>query len=102
MPAAKADTKIIDEVHRISDKHGNGQLRREVWATTKGEVTRYNLAYVNHAVFSGDNGRVVGYDNQHGYHHRHYFGKVRAVAFTSFEDVENRFEEDWLALRSSA
>jgi hypothetical protein len=59
------------------------------------------LAYVNHALFKGDNGRVVGYDNQHGYHHRHYFGKVSAVAFVSFKEVENQFETDWLALRSS-
>jgi Family of unknown function (DUF6516) len=101
MPAIKPDTKIIDEVHRISDKRGNGQLRREVWENAKGEITRYNLAYVNHALFRGDNGRVIGYDNQHGYHHRHYFGKVSAVVFTSFEEVENLFETDWLALRSS-
>jgi hypothetical protein len=73
-------------VHRISDKRGNGQWRREVWENAKGEVTHYNLAYVNHALFKRDNGRVVGYDNQHGYHHRHYFGKVSAVAFTSFEE----------------
>ncbi len=101
MPAPKAATKIIDEVHRISGKRGNGQLRREVWGNAKGEITRYNLAYVNHALFNGDNGRVVGYDNQHGYHHRHYFGNVSAVAFVSFEEVENQFESDWLALRSS-
>lgn len=101
MPASKADTKIIDEKHRISDKRGNGQLRREVWENAKGEVTRYNLAYVNHALFKGDNGRVVGYDNQHGYHHRHYFGKVSAVVFVSFEGIESQFESDWLALRSS-
>lgn len=28
-----------------------------------GKVTRYNLTYINHAVFSGDNGRVIGDDN---------------------------------------
>lgn len=101
MPASKVDTKVIDEVHRISDKRGNGQLRREVWENMNGEVTRYNLAYVNAAIFSGDNGRVVGYDNQHGYHHRHYLGNVSAIVFTSFEDVESQFEADWLLLRSS-
>ena len=26
-----ADVKIIDESHKISDKRGNGKLRREVW-----------------------------------------------------------------------
>lgn len=72
-----------------------------MWENAQDEVTRYNLAYANHALFKGDNGRVVGYDNQHGYHHRHYVGKVSAVAFVSFEEVEGLFEADWLALRSS-
>jgi hypothetical protein len=94
-----SDTKLIDESHRISDRRGNGQLRREIWVDEQGRVTRYNLAYINHALYRGDNGRVVGYDNQHGYHHRHYFGKVEPVEFTCFEDVEERFERDWITLK---
>ena len=93
-----ADRKAIDEVHHISRKRGNGQLRREVWVDARGGVTRYNLAYINHDLHRGDNGRVVGYDNQHGWHHRHHFGEVTAVDFVSFEDIEARFEADWLAL----
>jgi hypothetical protein len=96
-----ADEKIVDETHHISGKCGNGQLRREIWVDKKGRVTRYNLAYVNHALHRGDNGRVVGYDNQHGFHHRHYFGEVAAVDFISFEKIENVFEADWIALRST-
>ena len=96
-----ADKKIIDDVHRIKAKRGNGQLRREVWVDSKGNVTRYNLAYINHNLYVGDNGRVVGYDNQHGYHHRHYFGQVTAVNFVSFEDIEDLFENDWIALGST-
>ena len=46
-----------------------------------------------------DNGRVVGYDNQHGYHHRHYFGDMHPVDFVSFEETEADFEADWMALR---
>lgn len=94
-----ADKKLIDEVHHISRKRGNGQLRREVWVDERGEVTRYNLAYINHAICALDNGRVVGYDNQHGYHHRHYLGDMHSVDFVSFEEIEARFEEDWMALR---
>ena len=94
-----ADEKIIDEVHHISRKHGNGQLRREVWLGAGGRVTRYNLAYINHTLYSGDNGRVVGYDNQHGYHHRHYFGETTPMDFISVENIEEVFESDWLALR---
>ena len=51
-------------------------------------------------LYQGDNGRVIGYDNRHGYHHRHYFGTVEAVTFQSFEEIEARFEADWLALRN--
>lgn len=92
------ERKIIDETFSISRKRGNGLLRREVWVDRQGRVVRYNLAYINHALHSGDNGRVVGYDNAHGIHHRHIMGKVEDVAFTSFEDIEARFEQDWLTI----
>jgi hypothetical protein len=97
-----ADQKIVDDTHHITQKRGNGQLRREIWVDAQGQVTRYNLAYINHALHGADNGRVVGYDNQHGYHHRHYFGVVAAVEFTSFDDIEDQFQADWTALRSTA
>lgn len=96
-----AGRKIVDEAHKIPDRRGNGQLRREVWVDERGRVVRYNLAFINHALFQGDNGRVLGYDNRHGYHHRHYFGVVETVNFESFEEIEARFETDWLALRKS-
>lgn len=97
-----AETKIIDESHKISDKRGNGKLRREIWVDdVTGKVTRYNLAYINHNLHAGDNGRVVGYDNAHDGHHRHYFGVVEPIDFISFEDVEERFEQDWIALKDS-
>jgi len=95
-----AEIKIIDETHKISDKRGNGKLRREVWIDkATGRVTRYNLAYINHSLFAADNGRVVGYDNAHDGHHRHYFGVIAPIEFVSFEDVEERFEQDWTSLR---
>lgn len=97
-----ADRKIVDDTHHITQKRGNGQLRREIWVDAQGQVTRYNLAYINHGLHAGDNGRVVGYDNQHGYHHRHYFGVVAAVEFTSFDDIEDQFQTDWAALRRTA
>lgn len=95
-----AEIIIIDESHKISDKRGNGKLRREVWTDqSTGVVTKYNLAYINHNIYSGDNGRVVGYDNAHDGHHRHYFGHVEPIDLVSFEDIEERFEEAWLALK---
>ena len=97
-----AEIKIIDESHKISDKRGNGKLRREVWIDefTK-KVTRYNLAYINHHIYPGDNGRVVGYDNAHDGHHRHYLGTVEPIEFISFEDIEDRFEQDWLTIKDT-
>lgn len=93
-----SERKIIDETFTISRKRGNGLLRREVWVDLQGKVVRYNLAYINHAIHSDDNGRVIGYDNAHGYHHRHHMGMVELVYFVSFEDIEARFEKDWLGI----
>lgn len=75
-------------------------MRREVWIDeATGSVTRYNLAYVNHSVYQGDNGRVLGYDNKHGFHHRHFMGKIEETAYISFEATEQSFEDEWLNLR---
>lgn len=94
-----AEAKIHDARHFIAKRRGNGELRREVWVNERGRVTRYNLAYINRSIYQRDNGRVIGYDNAHGYHHRHYFGNVEAVSFVSFEDIEDQFTRDWTALR---
>ena len=95
-----AERRIVNDTFKISDKRGNGTLRREVWVDGD-RITRYNLAYINHRLHSGDNGRVVGYDNAHGFHHRHYFGLVEPIEFVSFEDVEERFQADWVVLKDS-
>ena len=95
-----ADIKVVDDSFSLSPKRGNGTLRREIWVNKAGQVVRYNLAYIHHGISQRDNGRVVGYDNAHGHHHRHYMGKVEAVDFESFEDIEARFERDWTKFRS--
>jgi hypothetical protein len=94
-----AEIKASDDSWRLSAKHGNGVLRREVWVDERGCVVRYNLAYINREIFQGDNGRVVGYDNAHGFHHRHYMGQVEPVEFASFDAVEKMFEADWTVFR---
>ena len=86
--------KAVDETHEVSRRRGNGKLRREVWVDAGGRVARYNLAYINHDIHRADNGRVVGYDSQHGVHHRHYMGRITTVRFSSFEDIEARFEAE--------
>jgi len=70
-------------------------LRREIWVDGSGRVVRYNLAYINHLIYAGDDGRVLGYDSAHGHHHRHYRGKVIMVGFESFEQIEARFQREW-------
>jgi hypothetical protein len=87
--------KAIDERFYLSSAKGSGMLRREIWIDRRGRVVRYNLAYINHSIYVGDNGRVLGYDSAHGHHHRHYKGKVTPVRFTSFEEIEVRFQREW-------
>ena len=94
--------KVIDSSFVIPRKRGNGIVRREVWVDVRGCVTRYNLAYINTQFFSGDNGRVLGYDNAHDFHHRHWYGVVTPIEFISFEVVEVRFEEDLIELLKEA
>lgn len=78
--SSASGVKQVDEVHIIAIKRGNGQLRREIWVDSKGQVVRYNLAYINFEVHAKDNGRVVGYDNQHGYHHVITLAKSRRLS----------------------
>jgi hypothetical protein len=63
-------------------------------------VVSYSLAYIDPTICSKDNGRVLGYDNSHGYHHRHYKGKLEPVDFTSFTELEQRFEMEVRELRN--
>jgi hypothetical protein len=37
-----------------------------------------NLAYIDHLMFSGDNGSVLGYEIRHGFHHRHFMGNAES------------------------
>ena len=73
-------------------------LRREIWVDGEGRVARYNLAFINHLIYAGDNGRVLGYDSAHGIRHRHFKGKTVAVNFRRFERIEARFQQEWTQL----
>lgn len=95
---AEKEILLEREQFELKPKSGGGVLSYEVWGYRKGGkrvVTRYNLAYVNHTLFNRDNGRVLGYDNAHGYHHRHYMGKTEPVEFVSYEDTLERFQWEW-------
>jgi Family of unknown function (DUF6516) len=101
MPVAGL-TKVVDERLHPSQANGGGLLRREIWIDGQGRVVRYNLAYINPLIYSGDNGRVLGYDSAHGHHHRHYRGKVTAVSLDGFEEIEACFQMEWSALAKEA
>lgn len=69
---------------------------------TQEEITRNSLAYINHHLSYNDNGRVLGYDNAHGYHHKHYMGCIEPVVFTNFEELELQFQKEFEVLHEQA
>lgn len=104
---SKPAKEILLEQERfeLKPKSGGGLLSYEAWGyVEKGKtvVTRYNLAYINHAIYQGDNGRVLGFDNAHGFHHRHFMGEVETVEFVSHEATQDRFQREWLELVNQA
>ena len=89
------------ERFELKPKSGGGVLSYEVWGYIQNGAsiaTRYNLAYINHAICRCDNGRVLGFDNAHGYHHRHYMGDIAAVEFISYEATLEKFQQEWLEI----
>ena len=95
--------KTVDEEAEIACRLGKGKLREEVWQdSATGEVVRYNLAFINHVMYRGDKGRVLGYDVAHGYHHRHYMGEVEEIAFPGYQRLSERFFKEVAAMRKKS
>jgi len=87
--------KIVSEQFPINQKRGGGIIKIDAWENEKGEIVKYSMAYINPFIFSGDNGRVLGYDNTHDFHHKHYFGEISEVSdFTNYQSLVNRFEKE--------
>lgn len=82
-----------ENIVRLKGKRKGGYLNETV-RTLKGEVVGYALVYINPHVCAVDNGRVLGYDNAHDYHHRHFMGEVTEIEFTSFDELVSRFEAE--------
>jgi len=91
----RTEQLIEDDSFALHKSKGNGTIRRQIWCDGEGNVTRYSLAYINHHLFQGDNGRVFCYDNAHGYHHRHYKGEIEPVDFVNFSEIEERFQQEF-------
>jgi len=78
------------EEYRLKGKRKGALLREQIWLEG-GRVVGYSLAYINLKRCSVDNGRVLGYDNSHGFHHRHSMGQVEPVNFSTYEELADRF-----------
>lgn len=104
MPARISGKKIGQERYAPADaaipkRLGGGTLKELVIRNLPSKtVAHYSLAYINPLIFSGDNGRVLGYDNSHNYSHRHYLGKTTPEKFTSYEQLREQFEREWRAI----
>ena len=91
---APADVKI--PARPVPSRLGGRTLKeRVIRELPSKKVISYALAYINPLIFSGDNGRVLGYDNSHDYAHRHFMGTIVPDPFTSYEELYERFEREW-------
>ena len=69
-------------------------VRIQVEYSRSGKLPRYSLSLIDARSTSVDSGRILGYDNAHGYSHRHSRGVIEPVEFVSYEDTEKRFESE--------
>jgi hypothetical protein len=91
--------KKVDETVRVRCATGVGVIREEVWVGKDNRIAKYNLAFINHRLYNTDNGRVLGYDNAHGTHERHFKGAVTSFTFTSYEALLEIFLNEVRTLR---
>lgn len=99
MNEADAPIKVVDDTTHVRSKVGKAVIREEVWTDANGALAKYNLAFIDHSLCQKDNGRVLGYDNSHGKHHRHYMGKASEIEFDSYDALLARFIAEVAKLR---
>ncbi len=81
---------------KIPSRLGGGTLKELVIRDLPSKkIVHYALAYINPLIFNGDNGRVLGYDNSHGYAHRHYMGSIVPTPLIGYDELYVRFEREW-------
>ena len=68
-------TKVSDvEFHFRCSSGAEAIYREEVFVNSVNQVVKYNLAFIHFGLCQQDHGRVLGYDNAHGLHERHFMG----------------------------
>ncbi len=86
--------KVIDEQFIVPYDKGGGIIKFEAWEY-ENKTVKYNMVYINKSLFPNDNGRVMGYDNSHNFHHKHYFGQITELDdFVSYEELVQQFKDD--------
>ena len=92
--------KDTDYETRFRCGKGIGVLREEVWVNEDDKIVRYNLAFLLPHVTAVDNGRVLGFDNAHGVHERHFMGAVEPTEFDHYLTMAKRFYREVQSLRA--
>jgi hypothetical protein len=95
--------KAVDEIDQVRCKSGGyGVIREEVYVDDAGAVVKYNLGFIHLGLCQQDNGRVLGYDNAHGHHERHWMGSKERVGFINYEQTLRRFLDEVEALKEKS
>jgi hypothetical protein len=81
------------EEYRLRENRKGAVLKEQTWLEN-GKIVAYSLVYINLNRCFVDNGRVLGYDNRHGYHHRHCMGKIEPIVFSNYESLARRFYKE--------
>lgn len=90
----KLYSKVIDEQFIVPVFKGGCIIRFEAWELNN-EIIKYNMVYINKNITSLDNGKILGYDNAHNFHHKHKLGDIIEINdFSSYENLVERFKED--------
>ncbi len=95
--------KAVDDIDQVRCKSGSyGIIPEEVYVNDAAAMVKYNLVFIHLGLCQQDNGRVLGYDNAHGHHERHWMGSVQPVGFISYERTLRRFLDEVEALKEKA
>jgi Family of unknown function (DUF6516) len=81
------------EEYRLRGNRKGAVVKEQTWLEN-GKIVAYSLVYINPNRCFVDNGRVLGYDNRHGYHHRHCMGKIEPIVFSNYESLARRFYKE--------
>jgi|WetSurMetagenome_2_1015567.scaffolds.fasta_scaffold07685_3 hypothetical protein len=69
-----------EDRHYLDKKQGI-LIQRIIVTNLQGKIEYYSLAYIDPTISTQDNGRILGYDDSHNYHRKHWFGTVEIVEF---------------------